>query len=546
MVVSFKENIYSDIAVRRELANFVSDVSDNGSANSRRVLQGRRFGRGTNEYDAVKLKLHCWYFNGLYSGDALNCNFIRGTGLLYLDYDNVEDTAGFIDRVKGLDFVVALWESVSGQGFGMLIRIPVIESDKVDPERREAEIKGKFACAYRAVDSAVGVPHDPYAEGMSRACFQSFSRVMLHNPTARSISVDFAKITISKEANNTWSKRRSSTFNPQAPGFPDLSGLADPPGVFNGFKFSKTVDPFAEVRDCGDHLFFPKGKEYLQVRLPVGVPTGHRYKAAYVPMSLLIYINRHKPFHEFAWLMRKLMKRIFKEEWSDAEMTKHLSSWYNAVIGGEFNPNIHVKRKYVLVTDRALNGDERLVAGIRALHCHLNETKEWMVRNAIEKLKGDNVEVTLSSVAMATGLSKKTVKKYMGNEKLPCHWAGRSGRSRTESVMKRIKNGIDKILKTKMDGKKITQALIAEETGISRKTINKYWNLLKPYVEQSIEEKLLPLKVELNGIKYRLNRIENRADIQHAVADDSYENLFGEGSEYQRSKKELTELLDQA
>ncbi len=537
MKVTFKGNQYQRFKVHKRLDEFITALSDPNSENATLVFQARQQGKGTEKYKRTKKKCHAWYFNGIFRGDTRMASYVTGTGLLYLDFDNLDNINEFKSRLGGFPFVVAVWESVSGRGAGALVRIPVISSPYIEEKRRAEDLKRKFRAAYRAAAETIGIGFDPSAANFYQPCHQPYDDAPFYNPQATELTVEFVMEECRLE------KSKDVTLLPTAAraGI-DLDDLA---GVDNRFTFCRDLEPGAEEVCSEGCLTYPNGKAMLRASFPNRVSTGRRAATTHIPMSVLMYLNKHKPLHEFIRLMAKIMNRTFDEPWQHVEMYHHLESWYSAVQDGTFKSGDYARKVYVRTVGAQAERGGRQRAGSAAFQRMRSARTNKAVVEAHEAKQSGECVISISSISRETGVSRTTVRKHLLESGLSVDGRSSAGKQKAARTIDSIKETITKKTDRIMKLKKLNQSSIAGETGISRKTVNKYWNLLKPYVELCVEEKLLPLKVELNGIKYRLNRIENRAVMQHAVNSESYEDLFGEGSEYQRSKKELTELLDQ-
>jgi len=537
MKVSFKGNQYQKYTVKKHLGDFITSISDPSSENSKSVFQARSHGKGTEKYKKIKRTFNAWYFNGIFRGASRIATFEEGTGLLYLDFDYLEDVNDFKNRMKSFPFVVAAWESVSGKGAGVLVRIPVISSCIFDEKRRANDLKNKFRNAYRAASEAIGFENDQGAANISQPCHQPFDCDPYFNPEATVLPIELT------DEDKVVHKHMPQLTKPMV----DSSGinLMDLSSVYNGFSFSLDLDPSADAVLLEGCISYPNGKQVLRAAFPKRVKQGRRAAVTRIPMSILMYINKHKPLFEFRRLMGKIMSTTFDQPWQHAEMNHHLGSWYNAVHDGSFEVEEYVRTIYIQTLGNHEEKGGRQRAGTLAFQKMRSDKNRTAILGEFNERVSKGMTTSLSLIANSTGFSISTVRKHLIEEGFYVDGRKERGQTQQTTTLKRIWASINKKTEQIMKLKRINQKSIAKETGVSRKTINKYWEQIKPFVKQCIEEQLLELRLKINSLEYRVSNIEKRAGIKNADIHDRRDELFDESSDYHKKTREMIELLDQ-
>lgn len=75
--------------------------------------------KGTDEYENYKSKTITWTPNGTFSEYRRKDCLINLSGFIYLDIDTDIDTKS----LTAIPYVYAIWESFSGEGYGLLIKV---------------------------------------------------------------------------------------------------------------------------------------------------------------------------------------------------------------------------------------------------------------------------------------------------------------------------------------------------------------------------------------------------------------------------------------
>lgn len=113
-----KPKVHDTVSVSKILATIKY-----GDKNLPLIQNSRKHGKGSEEYVKIKtFYLPTVRFNFLFDGYAKNENIIASTGLIYLDADNV-------DTIPNSEYIFAKWKSLSGLGYGILVRVEGLTKD---------------------------------------------------------------------------------------------------------------------------------------------------------------------------------------------------------------------------------------------------------------------------------------------------------------------------------------------------------------------------------------------------------------------------------
>lgn len=111
--------------------------------------------------DSLKRKLPSWSYSGVFSGRN-NDGCLESSGLMVLDFDDI-DVQYAKNELKNRSYILAAWESPSGNGVKAIAKIP---STTKDDEYKQTYQQIEYDLKYLNIDEA--------CKDISRACFESY------------------------------------------------------------------------------------------------------------------------------------------------------------------------------------------------------------------------------------------------------------------------------------------------------------------------------------------------------------------------------------
>lgn len=170
--VSFYESLRQGECSRRTLFSVLNDIRTGVYADI--VLHARKSVENKQSYRARKQRLPSVCFCGIFWGRHFKHDLNLYTNLLVVDIDHIDNNKSEIRQALiGDPKIVAVWESVSGQGLKALLHIEY--SSEVLPENLwVVHEKCAFPQVQRYLKESYGIEIDPSGEDVTRHCFVSF------------------------------------------------------------------------------------------------------------------------------------------------------------------------------------------------------------------------------------------------------------------------------------------------------------------------------------------------------------------------------------
>ena len=184
MKVSFFKNIlFTSTHHSKDVSHFLDRIRD---GKSEKIVQELRFEPDKENQKEIKKKLPVVCFNGEFIRRSNN-TLKHASGLMILDFDNLDEPVKHKEKLKNDPIVFACWISPSGNGVKALIRIPDVKND--------AEFKKVFTQVNKRYSGL-----DQSGKDIARACFESYDPDIYVNLEAEKFEYTFDEET---EANNT-------------------------------------------------------------------------------------------------------------------------------------------------------------------------------------------------------------------------------------------------------------------------------------------------------------------------------------------------------
>lgn len=175
MKTSCFENLKKTKVKGYESIDSVLDKISNGYTRQT-VLPARNAGRGTKLYNKLKASTPTWTPNASFAEIRKKRNIKNLTGYIYLDIDD----PAHLNAIKSIPFVYAAWESFSGDGYGILVKVNNL--GLYNFHSVWAYLKEDFA------DRNINV--DPQTKDITRQNVISYDPNLYHNPKCNPLNAN--------------------------------------------------------------------------------------------------------------------------------------------------------------------------------------------------------------------------------------------------------------------------------------------------------------------------------------------------------------------
>ena len=175
MKVTFYKSIKDVSPYQNKDVGFYLDRIKNGK--SEQLCKDLRFSTDKEERKSIKMQLPVVTFGGDFS-KRNNASLRKASGLLTLDFDEVQDIPALIVELKAHKSIFASWTSPSGNGVKALVKIPIVQDDK-----EYKEYFKQISAVFNGVDES--------GKDIARACFESYDPDIYVNLDAENFIIDY-------------------------------------------------------------------------------------------------------------------------------------------------------------------------------------------------------------------------------------------------------------------------------------------------------------------------------------------------------------------
>lgn len=175
MKVSFFKTLFNTSPhLTKDVSYFLDRIRD---GKSKKIVEQIRIEVEKTKKDDLKKQLPVVCFNGEFT-KRVNGGVKKSSGLMILDFDDVEDVVTKKQELAKMKFVFACWVSPKGNGVKALIRIHDVKDD--------SEFKKVFKQVSKKIPGL-----DPSGKDISRACFESYDPDIFVNLEAEKFQFEF-------------------------------------------------------------------------------------------------------------------------------------------------------------------------------------------------------------------------------------------------------------------------------------------------------------------------------------------------------------------
>jgi len=375
------------------------------------VELARSYGKGTPEYDQIKVMIPTFTPHGEFSGTRKISNLIQLSGFIYLDFDGYTNK----QRIAQLPFVYACWESLSAQGLGCLVQVDNLTTDNflsvwnyLSNNLKQLQIELDSACKDLSRQNVIS--YDPNLVINTNCTI--LDAIRIHASYTSSTSKQNHYCTLSTGILPTYSSA-TSTINPNLD-FESSTTVNDV--SFGDINIShipqEKIVYKTTLSDYGglDYVIIEEGIPFRSAYLPKQIKDGDRHKWLCSHIITLIFNN---PDISFKRLLNELLgenslhccppmdtsKVISLTKWFFEKHSqgclfikaKHKKIW--------FNPSNTFTRK-----------EKRIIVGKEVGALRRKNTLN-RIQKAYDELKVNHKRVTQKMVKELSEVSLRTIKK---------------------------------------------------------------------------------------------------------------------------------------
>jgi hypothetical protein len=326
------------------VAEFVEHLKDAKRIEVPEILKLREIKVKNNDYQTIKMDLPSICFNYTFKNNYINAdNTDESTGYLYFDIDGEKDFD------YDTTYVTALWRSVGGNGFGLLVKVKNL-------------LKENFKESYEYIVNILDIPYDKACNDCSRINIISFDTEAYYNEYADEIDLMEFNATIINELKKLPHSNSSKINNL---GYYHNGG--------GNIRFNNLSDVLAKkdfkFNEEGYYDFGKNKIEYCKCYTPRKIiPVGLRNQRLVAYAYCIISINPEAGFTMFKRYLQKYNDKCFRLPLEMEEIDEIATKVYN--LRGKVEPNNKAKKRIIYKT--CLNFfTERVSRKLAILDCNL-------------------------------------------------------------------------------------------------------------------------------------------------------------------------------
>lgn len=372
-----KREIIDNFASLEDLVNYVrSDQRDE----FKYILEARKFGKRTPEYDQIKgFHIPCGVINFNHQNIVRSSTIINPTGYLYLDIDN-EDDIGNLD----FNYIAAYWKSLSNQGYSIIVKVKGLTPHNLKE-------------SYIYIGNELDLKYDTRAVSKDRLTVLSYDPKAYFNDNV--IEFDVSEI-------------ESTHYNSKKSFFIDYD--------YNGYKirYDNLDEKIEEVKSniiYNENGWFDFGKdnklEYTKIFVPRRINEGNRNSIISSITHNLIALNPNTPKNQLFKNIQAINQGYCNPPLEYREVNEIFNKKYRQKEILFLKPN--ATRRFIFDPNFEFSGYDKRVIAITAINKGRVENSKNKIREAIKNWDYDTYsKITIKNLVKVTGMNKKTIQKY--------------------------------------------------------------------------------------------------------------------------------------
>jgi len=352
------------------------------------VKSARAYGKPSYNYKIIKDKqLPSFRYNFNFNGYATNKNIISPSGLIYLDFDNIND-------IPNSDIIYAKWKSLSTKGFGVIVKVDNLNLNN-------------FSNTYDEIGKQLNILPDPNARKATQQTVLSYDPDLYFNPN--SITYTAKNISYSDKV------KKVPSAHIIKKGERGLLGDDTFLENSNTLRFNNISDYFINRNE--EYLVFKDKIKICEPFIQSIIERGKRNNIMFFHLSQYKMLNPNINRKTLKTLSETINKRMVPKL-SNNEVDSIIKSVFKKYEEGTLELILNKERKFLFNPIYKLTREEKMKI-VNSLNGELKKeaTKET-IYNTIETWDFESYgKIIQEKVADVSGFSVTTIKRYWSNFK---------------------------------------------------------------------------------------------------------------------------------
>ncbi|MFL9835828.1 BT4734/BF3469 family protein [Chryseobacterium terrae] len=364
----------------------INHIKDNSRPELKKINKLRVLKKGQPEFDLIKSQLPIILWNFTTDGGRKIMNSLKSTGYIYYDIDNNTDFQ------FNKDYFTAHWRSVSGTGYGCLIKVSGVD-------------KNNFKEAFTDIAKQLGIPFDYKAGDIVRANILSYDPNIYYNPNAHSFDCTCYSSTNSEDIEeNLHSINKDKLFNSY---------------VWNGEKCPIQYDNLQEKISAKERAYDENGvcdlKDdklyYSRAVIPKTIQIGTRNRILSSIAIRILALNPELPDYRLTKFISKVNNSCCTIPMEDDEIKTICST----VLRKRHNliPLNNEKRRFLFDPQKEFQKGEKQRLAITYLNKCRGERIKQVISHAFSDLLNECRRFKIKDILEMTKVSQTTINKHL-------------------------------------------------------------------------------------------------------------------------------------
>lgn len=333
--------------------------------------------RKSKEYQEIKASLPCIVFTFLHDKIVRGNTVVEPTGYIYLDVDDEE----IDERLYSNPYVHALWKTLSGKGYAILVKVKGVNKDNLK-------------AVTKAIAETLDIPYDSKAVSIDRLHVVGFDSDIYYNKesTEFKFKESVTNLTI---FNNKKSIRivRESTKNKKLR-FNNFEEIVE--GLNLDFNGEASLD----MKD--------NKIPYYEVWIPDIIHSGGRNATMHAILVGIYLLNSWMEEDELYYLAQYINRKKVRPTLEDSELNNIVK---NAIKDKDLKLIPNRQRRIVFNPDYDMSGKERRAEVNKQIGKARKEDNNKKLLEIINKWDFSKKKLTVSKLAEIAELGRETVQR---------------------------------------------------------------------------------------------------------------------------------------
>lgn len=350
------------------------------------IKSARNTSKGTEEYDALKLRVPVANYNFIFSKKRENKYLLRPTGILYIDIDK-----SFFD-INSLNkhLIHAYWKSFGGNGYGIVVRVNGLTEDN-------------FNDTYQYIVEKLDIEnvYDVNAKKANQANVLSYDPNLYYNKDSyifNSINND------GKKVSNGITKKKKEGLTPNNTFFP---------GESENIRYNNIEEYFTGEHKNKKYRVLEDDEQMIAViYIPWCSKVGNRNRNMYNFGCQTIGLNHGIKHSRFIGLMNYANSKL-NNPLSDNEINSIIRSIWKKYLAGKIEIYNNKKRRILFNPEFKISGNERRKLTNKVLGKIKSDKTKQIIYNCIENWNFNLYgKITQPSLELKLDRKISTIKRY--------------------------------------------------------------------------------------------------------------------------------------